>query len=147
MSAADGLLTLAEEAERLRDFTTATSCLDSALSPPHTASLLPLVEARARMCLAGLLLTRSKGLANAKAHLERALLVLNPLPSAPPCLNLLAHSLLANVYGLLGALPSQKHALYRSLSLLASASASGLLPLARPSSGPVTSRRSLPSHS
>ena len=128
MSAADGLLALAEEAERRRDFTTATSCLDSALSPPHAASLLPLAEARARMRLAGLLLARSKGLANAKAHLERALLVLNPLPSAPPRLKLLAHSLLANVYGLLGAVPSQKHALRRGLSLLASASASGLLP-------------------
>ena len=128
MSAADGLLALAEEAERRRDFTTATSCLESALSPPHAASLLPLAEARARMRLAGLLLARSKGLANAKAHLERALLVLNPLPSAPPRLKLLAHSLLANVYGLLGAVPSQKHALRRGLSLLASASASGLLP-------------------
>ncbi|KAM3386466.1 hypothetical protein ACQJBY_009817 [Aegilops geniculata] len=128
MSAADGLLALAEEAERRRDFTTATSCLESALSPPHAASFLPLAEARARMRLAGLLLARSKGLANAKAHLERALLVLNPLPSAPPRLKLLAHSLLANVYGLLGAVPSQKHALRRGLSLLASASASGLLP-------------------
>ncbi|VAH31436.1 unnamed protein product [Triticum turgidum subsp. durum] len=128
MSAADGLLALAEEAERRRDFTTATSCLESALSPPHAASLLPLAEARARMRLAGLLLARSKGLANAKAHLERALLVLNPLPSAPPRLKLLAHSLLATVYGLLGAVPSQKHALRRGLSLLASASASGLLP-------------------
>lgn len=128
MSAADGLLALAEEAERRRDFSTATSCLESALSPPHAASLLPLAEARARMRLAGLLLARSKGLANAKAHLERALLVLNPLPSAPPRLKLLAHSLLANVYGLLGAVPSQKHALRRGLTLLASASASGLLP-------------------
>lgn len=128
MSAADGLLALAEEAERRRDFSTATSCLESALSPPHAASLLPLAEARARMRLGGLLLARSKGLANAKAHLERALLVLNPLPSAPPRLKLLAHSLLANVYGLLGAVPSQKHALRRGLSLLASASASGLLP-------------------
>lgn len=128
MSAADGLLALAEEAEHRRDFSTATSCLESALSPPHAASLLPLAEARARMRLAGLLLARSKGLANAKAHLERALLVLNPLPSAPPRLKLLAHSLLANVYGLLGAVPSQKHALRRGLSLLASASASGLLP-------------------
>ncbi|KAF7016161.1 hypothetical protein CFC21_029839 [Triticum aestivum] len=131
MSAADGLLALAEEAERRRDFTTATSCLESALSPPHAASLLPLAEARARMRLAGLLLARSKGLANAKAHLERALLVLNPLPSAPPRLKLLAHSLLANVYGLLGAVPSQKHALRRGLSLLASASSSGLLPSGR----------------
>ncbi|XP_044966234.1 sister chromatid cohesion protein SCC4 [Hordeum vulgare subsp. vulgare] len=128
MSAADGLLALAEEAERRRDFSTATSCLESALSPPHAASLLPLAEARARMRLAGLLLARNKGLANAKAHLERALLVLNPLPSAPPRLKLLAHSLLANVYGLLGAVPSQKHALRRGLTLLASASASGLLP-------------------
>lgn len=128
MSAADGLLALAEEAEHRRDFSTATSCLESALSPPHAASLLPLAEARARMRLAGLLLARSKGLANAKAHLERALLVLNPLPSAPPRLKLLAHSLLANVYGLLGAVPSQKHALRRGLTLLASASASGLLP-------------------
>ncbi|XP_047064444.1 sister chromatid cohesion protein SCC4-like [Lolium rigidum] len=128
MSAADGLLALAEEAERRRDFSTAAACLEAALSPAHAASLLPLAEARARLRLAGLLLARSKGLATAKAHLERALLVLNPLPSAPPRLKLLAHSLLASVYGLLGAVPSQKHVLRRGLALLASASASGLLP-------------------
>jgi MAternally-affected-uncoordination protein len=129
MSAADGLLALAEEAERRRDFSTAATCLESALGPAHAASpLLPLAEARARLRLAGLLLARSRGLASAKAHLERALLVLNPLPSAPPRLKLLAHSLLATVYGLLGAIPSQKHVLRRGLGLLASASASGLLP-------------------
>lgn len=128
MSAADGLLALAEEAERRRDFSTAAACLESALQPPHAASLLPLAEARARLRLAGLLLARSRGLASAKAHLERALLLLSPLPSAPPRLKLLAHSLLANAYALLGTVPSQKHVLRRGLGLLESASASGLLP-------------------
>jgi MAternally-affected-uncoordination protein len=128
MSGADGLHALAEEAEPRRNFSIAASCLELALSPAHAASLLPLAEARARLRLAGLLLAPFMGLANAKAHLERALLVLNPLPSAPPRLKLLAHSLLANVYGLLGSVPSQKHVLRRGLGLLASASASGLLP-------------------
>ncbi|EEC77052.1 hypothetical protein OsI_15436 [Oryza sativa Indica Group] len=40
---------------------------------------------------------------------------------------LLAHSLLATAYGVLGAVPSQKNVLRRGLGLLASASASGLL--------------------
>ena len=65
-------------------FSTTTSSLETALSPAHTSSLLPLTEARARLHVVALLLARSKGLASAKAHLEHALLILNPLPSAPP---------------------------------------------------------------
>lgn len=135
-SAADGLLAMAEEAERRRDLGAAARCLEAALAPPPPASaasaaaapLLPLAEARARLRLAALLLrSRSGGLAAAKSHLERALLLLSPLPSAPPRLKLLAHSLLATAYGVLGAVPSQKNVLRRGLGLLASASASGLL--------------------
>ncbi|CAL5028109.1 unnamed protein product [Urochloa decumbens] len=137
---ADGLLALADEAERRRDFAAAASCLESALRPPHAAALLPLAEARARLRLASLLLRGGSGSgssspsasrggapAAAKAHLERALLILSPLPSAPPRLKLLAHSHLAGAYGVLGAVPSQKHVLNRALGLLSSASASGLL--------------------
>ncbi|KAF8765974.1 hypothetical protein HU200_008016 [Digitaria exilis] len=135
-ASAEGLLALADEAERRRDFPAAAACLESALRPPHNAALLPLTEARARLRLAALLLTprggaaapRSGGApAAAKAHLERALLILSPLPSAPPRLKLLAHSHLAGAYAVLGAVPSQKHVLHRGLGLLASASASGLL--------------------
>ncbi|KAK3145050.1 hypothetical protein QOZ80_4AG0322090 [Eleusine coracana subsp. coracana] len=131
---ADGLLALADESERRRDFLGAASCLEAALRPPHAAGLLPLAEARARLRLASLLLGRRGGAPRsgaapaAKAHLERALLLLSPLPSAPPRLKLLAHSLLAGAYAVLGAVPSQKHVLRRGLGLLASASASGLLP-------------------
>ncbi|XP_062225380.1 sister chromatid cohesion protein SCC4 [Phragmites australis] len=128
-AAVDGLLALAEEAERRRDFSAAASCLESALRPPHAAALLPLAEARARLRLASLLLDRRAATA-AKGHLERALLLLSPLPSAPPRLKLLAHSHLAGAYAVLGAVPSQKHVLRRGLGLLASASASGLLPRA-----------------
>ncbi|TKW03736.1 hypothetical protein SEVIR_7G062100v4 [Setaria viridis] len=133
---ADGLLALADEAERRRDFPAAASCLESALRPPHAAALLPLAEARARLRLASLLLAprgssraprAGGGPAAAKAHLERALLILSPLPSAPPRLKLLAHSHLAGAYAVLGAVPSQKHVLHRALGLLASVSASGLL--------------------
>ncbi|KAL6660395.1 hypothetical protein ACP70R_001941 [Stipagrostis hirtigluma subsp. patula] len=129
-SVADGLLALADEAERRRDFAAAAACLESALRPPHATALLPLSEARARLRLAKLLLARrgGAGAAAAKAHLERALLLLSPLPSAPPRLKLLAHSLLAGAYAVLGAVPSQKHVLRRGLGLLASAAASGLLP-------------------
>ncbi|KAL6851556.1 hypothetical protein ACP4OV_020489 [Aristida adscensionis] len=131
--AADALLALAEEAERRRDFSAAASCFEAALRPPHAAGLLPLAEARARLRLASLLLAGRAGAgggAAAKAHLERALLLLSPLPSAPPRLKLLAHSHLAGAYAVLGAVPSQKHVLRRGLSLLASAAASGLLPRA-----------------
>ncbi|CAO1939105.1 unnamed protein product [Urochloa humidicola] len=136
---ADGLLALADEAERRRDFAAAASCLESALRPPHAAALLPLAEARARLRLAKLLLaaplsgsssspsSRAGAPAAAKAHLERALLILSPLPSAPPRLKLLAHSHLAGAYAVLGAVTSQKQVLNRALGLLASASASGLL--------------------
>jgi MAternally affected uncoordination len=133
---ADGLLALADEAERRRDFPAAAACLKAALRPPHAAGLLPLAEARAWLRLASLLLGRRgsgggtprPGAAPAaKAHLERALLLLSPLPSAPPRLKLLAHSLLAGAYAVLGAIPSQKHVLRRGLGLLASTAASGLL--------------------
>ncbi|TVU13731.1 hypothetical protein EJB05_37155, partial [Eragrostis curvula] len=133
-ASAEGLLALADEAERRRDFSVAASCLESALSPPRAAGLLPLAEARARLRLASLLLNRRAGpgagaaAPAAKMHLERALLLLSPLPSAPPRLKLLAHSLLAGAYAVVGAVPSQKHVLRRGLGLLASAAASGLLP-------------------
>jgi MAternally-affected-uncoordination protein len=134
-ASAEGLLALADEAERRRDFSAAASCLESALRPPHAVALLPLAEARARLRLAALLLAprgsspapRAGAPAAAKAHLERALLILSPLPSAPPRLKLLAHSHLAGAYAVLGAVPSQKHVLHRALGLLASTSASGLL--------------------
>ncbi|KAJ1270431.1 hypothetical protein BS78_06G051700 [Paspalum vaginatum] len=134
-ASADGLLALADEAERRRDFSTAAACLESALRAPHAAALLPLTEARARLRLASLLLAprgssrapRPGAPAAAKAHLERALLILSPLPSAPPRLKLLAHSHLAGAYAVLGAVPSQKHVLHRGIGLVDSASASGLL--------------------
>ncbi|AQK56445.1 Tetratricopeptide repeat (TPR)-like superfamily protein [Zea mays] len=132
---ADGLLALADEAERRYDFSAAAACLESALRPPYAAALLPLTEARARLRLASLLLAprgssrvpRAGAPAAAKTHLERALLILSPLPSAPPRLKLLAHSHLAGAYAVLGAIASQKHVLHRGLGLLDSASASGLL--------------------
>ncbi|KAL6906363.1 hypothetical protein ACP4OV_003964 [Aristida adscensionis] len=96
----DALLTLAEEAERRRDFSAVASCLEVALCTPHTAGLLSLAEAPARLRLASLLLADHAGAgdgaaAAAKAHLERALLLLSALASAPSRLNLLTHSHLA----------------------------------------------------
>ncbi|XP_020111906.1 uncharacterized protein LOC109726609, partial [Ananas comosus] len=82
-------------------------------------SLLPLSEIRTRLRLASLLLSRSHNLHHAKSHLERALLLLSPLPSPPLLpLKLLAHSLLSRTYHLLGSFPSQRALLLRALHLL-----------------------------
>jgi len=66
-------------------------------------------------------------LAYAVAVHADALLILSPLPSAPPRLKLLAHFHLTGASAVLGAITSHKHMLRRDLGLLDSASASGLL--------------------
>ncbi|CAL9778278.1 unnamed protein product [Musa acuminata subsp. burmannicoides] len=122
----EGLWSLAEEAELRRDYGAAAKCLESLLQ--CGASLLPLVEIRTRLRLAHLLLSRSHNLNHAKAHLERALLLLSSARSAALHLKLSAHSLLARCYHLIGAIPSQKHILLRALDLLSSSAAGGSLP-------------------
>ncbi|RZS21070.1 hypothetical protein BHM03_00053653 [Ensete ventricosum] len=122
----EGLWSLAEEAELCRDYGAAVKCLESLLQ--CGASLLPLVEIRTRLRLAHLLLSRSHNLNHAKAHLERALLLLSSGRSAALHLKLSAHSLLARCYHLVGAIPPQKHIILRALDLLSSSAAGGSLP-------------------
>ncbi|XP_074575943.1 sister chromatid cohesion protein SCC4 [Curcuma longa] len=114
----EGLWSLAEEAELRRDYGAAVKCLEALLQ--SDASLLPLVEIRTRLRLAYILLNRSYNLNHAKAHLERALLLLSSAPSASLHLKLSAHSLLARCYHLVGAIPAQKHIILRALNLLSS---------------------------
>ncbi|WOL14418.1 hypothetical protein Cni_G23198 [Canna indica] len=122
-AAVEGLWSLAEEAELRRDYGAAVKCLESLLQ--SGASLLPLVEIRTRLRLAHLLLSRSHNLNHAKAHLERALLLLSAAPSAALHLKLSAHSLLARCYHLIGPIPPQKHILLRALNLLSSSVGGG----------------------
>ncbi|XP_072979158.1 sister chromatid cohesion protein SCC4 [Typha angustifolia] len=114
-AAVEGLWALAEESELRHDFGGAARCLEAVLQ--SGLSLLPLAEIRTRLRLSRILLSSSHNLHHAKAHLERALLLLSPLPSSLD-LKLLAHSLLSHCYHLVGAIPPQKHILLRALHLL-----------------------------
>ncbi|KAF3323720.1 MAU2 chromatid cohesion factor [Carex littledalei] len=116
--AIDGLCALAEESRLYRDFPAAIRCLEASLSSPDAFPLSPLLESQIRLRLASLLLDHTHNLHDAKSHLERSLLLLTPLPSAPLPLKLLAYSMLSSTYHLVGAIRQQKHILFKAIQLV-----------------------------
>uniref|UniRef100_A0A1D1Z995 MAU2 chromatid cohesion factor n=1 Tax=Anthurium amnicola TaxID=1678845 RepID=A0A1D1Z995_9ARAE len=111
----EGLWGLADEHERRGEVGKAVKCLEAICQ--SQVSFLPMVEVKTRLRVAQLLLDHTHNLNHAKAHLERAHLLLKSIPS---CFELKcrAHSLLGHCYHLIGALPPQKHILHRALDLI-----------------------------
>ena len=115
---AEGLWGLADHHERKGEMGKALKCLEAICQ--SRAAFYPVVEVRTRLRAATLLLKHSHNVAHAKAHLERAQLLLNSVPS---CLDLKcrAYSLLSQCYHLVGAIAPQRQILHKALDLLASA--------------------------
>ncbi|MQM18664.1 hypothetical protein Taro_051659, partial [Colocasia esculenta] len=112
---AEGLWGLAEDHERRGEVGKAVKCLEAICQ--SQVSFLPMVEVNTRLRVAQLLLDYTHNLNHAKAHLERAHLLLKSMPS---CFELKcrAHALLSYCYHLIGALPPQKQILHRALDLV-----------------------------
>ncbi|KAJ3670735.1 hypothetical protein LUZ60_008161 [Juncus effusus] len=124
--AIEGLCALAEESTLRRDFPAAIRCLEASLSSPPSFPLSPLLESQIRLRLASLLLSHTHNLHHAKSHLERSLLLLSPLPSAPLPLKLLAHSMLSNTYHLVGAIAQKKAILNKAIQMVNHSSGSAI---------------------
>lgn len=114
---AEGLWGLADMHESRGEVGKAVKCLEAICQ--SQVSFLPMVEVKTRLRVAQILLDHTHNLNHAKAHLERAHLLLKSIPS---CFELKcrAHSLLSHCYHLIGALPHQKHILHRALDLVRS---------------------------
>ncbi|GLT45154.1 hypothetical protein SLA2020_190070 [Shorea laevis] len=111
---AEGLWGLADYHEKTGEIGKAIKCLEAICQ--SRVSFLPIIEAKTRLHVATLLLRHTHNLNHAKAHLERAQLILNSLPS---CFELKcrAYSLLSHCYNVLGSIPHQKQILYKALQL------------------------------
>ncbi|KAJ4719268.1 MAU2 chromatid cohesion factor-like [Melia azedarach] len=114
---AEGLWGLADYHENIGEFGKAVKCLE-AICQTHV-SFLPIVEVKTRLRIATLLLKHTHNVNHAKSHLERSQLLLKSIPS---CFELKCRtfSLLSQCYHLVGAIPPQKHILYKALDLIAS---------------------------
>ncbi|GAV58591.1 TPR_2 domain-containing protein/Cohesin_load domain-containing protein [Cephalotus follicularis] len=112
---AEGLWSLADYWEKKGDMGKAVKCLE-AICQSHV-SFLPIVEVKSRLRVASLLMKHTHNVTQAKAHLERAQLLLKSIPS---CLQLkcATYSLLSQCYHLVGATPPQKQILRKALDLL-----------------------------
>ncbi|XP_027183780.1 sister chromatid cohesion protein SCC4 [Coffea eugenioides] len=113
---AEGLWGLADQHENQGEMGKAIKCLEAICQ--SQVSFLPIVEVKTRLRVATLLLKHSNNVNHAKAHLERAQLLLKSIPS---CFELKcrAFSLLSQCYHLVGAIPSQKQILNKGLELTA----------------------------
>ncbi|EPS69102.1 hypothetical protein M569_05664, partial [Genlisea aurea] len=111
---AEALWALAEYHEQRKEFGKGVKCLEAICQSP--VSFLPIVEVKTRLRVAALLLKHSHNVNHAKAHLERAQLLLKAIPS---CFELKcrAFSLLSQCYHLVGAISSQKQILSRAIDL------------------------------
>lgn len=114
---AEGLWGLADHHEDNGEVGKAIKCLEAICQ--SQVSFLPIIEVKTRLRIATLLLKHSYNVNHAKAHLERAQLLLKSIPS---CFELKcrAYSLLSQCYHLVGAIPSQKQILNKGLELTAS---------------------------
>ncbi|CAI9107190.1 OLC1v1006495C1 [Oldenlandia corymbosa var. corymbosa] len=113
---AEGLWGLADHHEDQGEIAKAIKCLEAVCQ--SQVPFLPIIEVKTRLRVAVLLLKHSHNVNHAKAHLERAQVLLNKMPS---CFELKcrAYSLLSQCYHLVGAVPSQKHILGKALELTA----------------------------
>ncbi|CAH9114317.1 unnamed protein product [Cuscuta epithymum] len=113
---AEGLWGLSDYHEKKGDIGKAIKCLEAMCQ--SGISFLPIVQIKTRIRVATLLLKYSNNINHAKAHLERAQLLLKSIPS---CFELKcrAYSLLSQCYQLLGATASQKQILNKGLELIA----------------------------
>lgn len=114
---AEGLWGLADYQEQKGEIGKAVKCLEAICQ--SDVSFFPVVEVKTRLRIATLLLKHSHNVNHAKAHLERAQLLLKSIPS---CFDLKcrAYSLLSQCYHLVGSIVPQKQVLHKALDLTAS---------------------------
>ncbi|PRQ34878.1 putative tetratricopeptide-like helical domain, chromatid cohesion factor MAU2 [Rosa chinensis] len=114
---AEGLWGLADYQEQSGEIGKAVKCLEAICQ--SDVSFFPIVEVKTRLRIATLLLKHSHNVNHAKAHLERAQLLLKSIPS---CFDLKcrAYSLLSQCYHLVGSIAPQKQVLHKALELTAS---------------------------
>ncbi|XP_050371733.1 sister chromatid cohesion protein SCC4 isoform X4 [Argentina anserina] len=114
---AEGLWGLADYQEQSGEIGKAVKCLEAICQ--SDVSFFPIVEVKTRLRIATLLLKHSHNVNHAKAHLERAQLLLKAVPS---CFDLKcrAYSLLSQCYHLVGSIAPQKQVLHKALDLTAS---------------------------
>ncbi|CAI5468012.1 unnamed protein product [Closterium sp. Yama58-4] len=106
---------MASHFERTRQIPQLVKCLEAVCQSPQP--FLPLVEVRTRCWLAHVLLKHSRNVLHAKAHLERAQVLLKAIPGNIP-LKCTALSLLATCYHLIGHAHFHKHVLQKGLDLI-----------------------------
>eukprot|EP00898_Chlorokybus_atmophyticus_P003742 jgi/Chlat1/4369/Chrsp29S04515 len=114
LGAADVLWRLADEFEAQGAYLEAIKCLE-ALCQSRRA-FLPLIEVKTRLKLADILYSQTHNLHEAKAHLERAQVLLQQIPRQEN-LKCLACSQLGRCYAALGATRLQKQVLRRGLQI------------------------------
>ncbi|GJP34673.1 hypothetical protein CLOM_g19086 [Closterium sp. NIES-68] len=113
--AASALWLMASHFESTRQIPQLVKCLEAVCQSPQP--FLPLVEVRTRCWLAHVLLTHSRNVLQAKAHLERAQVLLKAVPGNIP-LKCTALSLLATCYRLIGHAHFHKHVLQKAIDLV-----------------------------
>ncbi|GBG88220.1 hypothetical protein CBR_g46787 [Chara braunii] len=118
---AEGLWQLANDFEAEQQIPQAVMCLE-AICQSNTP-FLPEIEVKTRLRIATLLFEHTVNATQAKAHLERAQVLLKQIPSSLD-LKCKAQSLLSRCYYLIGNVKLQKQAIKRGLELLEGASPS-----------------------
>ncbi|CAI5490692.1 unnamed protein product, partial [Closterium sp. Naga37s-1] len=113
--AASALWLMASHFESTHQIPQLVKCLEAVCQSPQP--FLPLVEVRTRCWLAHVLLKHSRYVLHAKAHLERAQVLLKAIPGNIP-LKCTALSLLATCYHLIGHAHFHKHILQKGIDLV-----------------------------
>lgn len=113
-SIAEGLWELAETHEKEGCIAQAVKCLEAICQ--SQVSFLPVIEVKTRLRIATLLLEHTDNVTHAKAHLERAQLLLKQIPTCFE-LKFRAHSLLSRCYQLVGTIAAVKQTLKKGLEL------------------------------
>eukprot|EP00899_Mesostigma_viride_P014046 jgi/Mesvir1/22642/Mv14077-RA.1 len=115
---ASALWTLSEGFYARGDFPKSVKCLEAICQ--SSASFLPLVEVKARVKVASLLLQHTDCIQEARQHLERAQVLLKQLPSQLP-LRCHTHVQLARCYAMLGQARLERQALKAGLAAVTEA--------------------------
>ncbi|KAG0591394.1 hypothetical protein M758_1G168900 [Ceratodon purpureus] len=113
-SIAEGLWQLAEQHEVGGCIAQAVKCLEAICQ--SQVSFLPVIEVKTRLRIATLLLQHTDNVTHAKAHLERAQLLLKQIPTCFE-LKFRAYSLLSRCYQLVGTIAAVKQTLKKGLEL------------------------------